>query len=99
MRDGGDGLFEVLLHVALRHVEQLPPYAEFGAGDGELAPRALLGIAQEERLVEGLVADELVRKFMRGIVLREKGEEALPALARALLEGEVAAALHDAAPR
>ena len=97
--DGGDGLFKVLLCVALRHVQKFAADAEFGTGDRHSAPRARLREGAEQLLVKGFVRDDLVREFMCGVVLGEEGEKALPALARALGEGKVPAALHDAAAR
>ena len=64
-----------------------------------LAPRPLLRIGEKERVVDLLVEHDLVREGVRGIVLREEGEKALRAVARALVQRIAAAALHDAAAR
>ena len=97
--DGGDGLLQILLGVALRHVQKFAADAEFGTGDRHPAPHTRLREGAEQLLVKGFVRDDLVREFMCGVVLGEEGEKALPALARALGEGKIPAALHDAAAR
>ena len=97
--DGGDGLFEVFPRVAGRHIEKVALDALLGAHDLRLPARLFARVCQKEFVVHLFVGDELVRQLVRGIILGEKAQKALAALARTLFEGESAAALHDAPPR
>ena len=97
--DRRDGLFEILPRVAGGHIQQIAFDALSGAHDLRFSARLFAGVLLKERIVHFFVGDDLVGQLVRGIILGEKAQKALAALARALLEGEGAAALHDAPPR